>query len=223
MTVHAEDRAGHVFDATLTYTVTGYTFTGFAPPIENLPVMNDDNAGRSIPVKFSLAGFHGLDVFAQGYPKSQPIDCSTGAPTGAATPTSSLGTRLRAADRSVQLHVGHGPCLERHVSPADRTVPGRHREAGQLPAALGGFRREVPMAPRASSTSSMSSSELQARAAARLSVGTAGHQHLSAETERRRSRTYRAVGYTTAPVLKTGWGTGPMPLRDDVSSASLSA
>ena len=91
VTVHAEDRAGHVFDATLTYTVTGFTFTGFAPPIENLPVMNDDNAGRSIPVKFSLAGFHGLDVFAQGFPKSQPIDCSTGAPTGAATPTSGPG------------------------------------------------------------------------------------------------------------------------------------
>jgi hypothetical protein len=32
-------------------------------------------------------------------------------------------------------------------------------------------------------------------------------------TERRRSRTYRAVGYTTAPVLKTGWATGPVPLR----------
>src|SRR5437764_786210 len=31
-------------------------------------------------------------------------------------------------------------------------------------------------------------------------------------TERRRSRTYRAVGYTTAPVLKTSWATGPMPL-----------
>ena len=92
VTVHAEDRAGHVFDATLTYMVTGYTFSGFAPPIEDLPVMSDDNAGRTIPVKFSLAGFHGLDVFAQGFPKSQPIDCSTGAPTGAATPTtSSLG------------------------------------------------------------------------------------------------------------------------------------
>ena len=90
VTVHAEDRAGHVFDATLTYRVVGFTFTGFTPPIANLPVMNDDNAGRSIPVKFSLAGFHGLDVFAQGYPKSQPIDCNTGAPTGAATPTNSL-------------------------------------------------------------------------------------------------------------------------------------
>ena len=31
--------------------------------------------------------------------------------------------------------------------------------------------------------------------------------------ERRRSRTDRAVGYTTALVLKTSWATGPMPLQ----------
>ena len=31
--------------------------------------------------------------------------------------------------------------------------------------------------------------------------------------ERRRSRTDRAVGCTTARVLKTRWATGPMPLR----------
>ncbi len=35
----------------------------------------------------------------------------------------------------------------------------------------------------------------------------------SGSTERRRSRTDRAVGYTTARVLKTRWTTGPMPLR----------
>jgi hypothetical protein len=91
VTVHAEDRAGHVFDATLTYTVTGFIFNGFTPPIANLPAMNDANGGSAIPVKFSLDGFHGLNIFAQGYPKSQPIDCNTGAPTGAATPTNSLG------------------------------------------------------------------------------------------------------------------------------------
>src|SRR5713101_6388009 len=31
----------------------------------------------------------------------------------------------------------------------------------------------------------------------------------SAETERRRSRTYPATGYAASPVLKTGWATGP--------------
>ena len=35
------------------------------------------------------------------------------------------------------------------------------------------------------------------------------------ETERRRSRTYPATGYAASPVLKTGWATGPMPLRNE--------
>jgi hypothetical protein len=32
-------------------------------------------------------------------------------------------------------------------------------------------------------------------------------------TERPRSRTEPAVGYTTSPVLKTSWATGPVPLQ----------
>ena len=38
------------------------------------------NAGRAIPVKFSLSGNKGLDIFAAGYPVSQQIACSDGAP-----------------------------------------------------------------------------------------------------------------------------------------------
>ena len=41
----------------------------------------------------------------------------------------------------------------------------------------------------------------------------AGYLQGFLRAERRRSRTYPAVGYTTSPVLKTGWGTGPMPLH----------
>jgi hypothetical protein len=37
-------------------------------------------------------------------------------------------------------------------------------------------------------------------------------------TERRRSRTYPAWGYHASPVLKTGWATGPVPLRAKRSS-----
>jgi Tol biopolymer transport system component len=76
--VHAEDRAGHPFDANLTYEVRPYTFTGFFPPIDNLPTLNIANAGNSIPIKFSLSGFRGLDLFAAGYPASQPIPCPSG-------------------------------------------------------------------------------------------------------------------------------------------------
>ena len=89
--VHAEDRAGHPFDATLTYNVTGFAFTGFFSPVENLPTLNVASAGNSVPVKFGLAGYRGLDVFAQGYPKSQPIDCTTREVTGSLVSTAKLG------------------------------------------------------------------------------------------------------------------------------------
>src|SRR6188508_325325 len=40
-------------------------------------------------------------------------------------------------------------------------------------------------------------------------------------TERRRSRTYPAWGCHASPVLKTGWATGPVPLRGKRSSGGL--
>jgi hypothetical protein len=72
---HAVDRAGHTFDADLTYLVTGYSFTGFFSPIANLPTLNPVNAGSTVPVKFSLSGFRGFNLFAQGYPASQAMTC----------------------------------------------------------------------------------------------------------------------------------------------------
>jgi drug/metabolite transporter (DMT)-like permease len=42
----------------------------------------------------------------------------------------------------------------------------------------------------------------------------------SRATERPRSRTEQAVGYTTGRVLKTRWATGPVPLRDGIYPAS---
>ena len=53
--------------------------------------------------------------------------------------------------------------------------------------------------------------ERAARAALSACLDSAWMRYAS--TERRRSRTDRAVGYTTAQVLKTCWATGPMPLR----------
>jgi len=77
-TIHADalDRAGHEFHGDLTYTVTAYSFTGFFPPISNLPTLNVANAGNSIPIKFSLSGFRGFNLFAQGYPASQAMTCA---------------------------------------------------------------------------------------------------------------------------------------------------
>jgi uncharacterized protein len=57
-----------------------YNFTGFFPPVENPPVVNVANAGRAIPMKFSLDGYQGLDIFLSGYPVSRQIACDASAP-----------------------------------------------------------------------------------------------------------------------------------------------
>ena len=55
--------------------IVPYEFVGFLPPIHNLPELNSVNAGRAIPVKFSLGGNKGLDIFASGYPQVVPLNC----------------------------------------------------------------------------------------------------------------------------------------------------
>ena len=53
-----------------------YQFEGFFPPVDNSPVLNIMKAGQSVPVKFRLGGYHGLEIFEVGYPASTSIGCS---------------------------------------------------------------------------------------------------------------------------------------------------
>jgi predicted extracellular nuclease len=69
----------------------GINFTGFFMPVENPPATNTIKAGQIVPVKFSLGGFKGLDIFAAGYPVSQQIACDTGALLGDAEETMTAG------------------------------------------------------------------------------------------------------------------------------------
>ncbi|MDT7604050.1 MAG: tripartite motif-containing protein 71 [Acidobacteriota bacterium] len=67
--------------STCSFTVTVlYSFTGFFQPIDNLPALNSENAGRAIPVKFSLGGNKGLNIFAPGFPASGQIACGSSGP-----------------------------------------------------------------------------------------------------------------------------------------------
>jgi len=54
-----------------------YDFTGFFQPIDNESVFNVAKAGSAVPLKFSLGGFQGLDIFLSGYPTSRRIACDT--------------------------------------------------------------------------------------------------------------------------------------------------
>jgi serine protease AprX len=55
-----------------------YPFSGFFQPVDN-DRPNGAQAGSAVPVKFSLAGDRGVDIFAAGYPKSSTVSCSTSA------------------------------------------------------------------------------------------------------------------------------------------------
>ena len=50
-----------------------YNVTGPFQPVDPQPTVNVMKAGRTVPVKFSLGGNFGLDVFAVGYPKSRQV------------------------------------------------------------------------------------------------------------------------------------------------------
>ena len=75
----ADDGAGHISNCSFTVTVQ-YNFAGFFPPVSNLPALNVVQAGRGIPVKFSLSGNKGLGIFAAGSPSSGPIVCNSSDP-----------------------------------------------------------------------------------------------------------------------------------------------
>jgi len=78
--------------------VVAYKFRGFLPPVANPPTVNSVKAGSAVPVKFGLGGNQGLDVFASGYPASQPISCDTTAPVGVVEETSSPGASTLSYD-----------------------------------------------------------------------------------------------------------------------------
>jgi beta-glucosidase len=79
-TVNARDQAGNTNTKTSTYTVT-FPFSGFFAPVKNPPTLNVLQAGKQVPVRFSLGGNYGLGIFAAGYPQSQQISCNAQAAT----------------------------------------------------------------------------------------------------------------------------------------------
>ncbi|GAA4853845.1 hypothetical protein GCM10023332_01130 [Luteimonas vadosa] len=58
--------------------VVSYAWTGFHRPVDNFPVINAVKAGSAIPVKFSLGGNQGLDIFVAGSPASGAVACMGG-------------------------------------------------------------------------------------------------------------------------------------------------
>ncbi|MGH2543134.1 MAG: alpha-amylase family glycosyl hydrolase [Ardenticatenaceae bacterium] len=101
----ASDMAGNgAAPVSVTYTVA-YNFSGFFAPVDNLPTLNVVNSGRAIPVKFSLDGDQGLDIFEAGYPTSQQIACDYGEPIGIIEETVQAGSSSLSYDVSTDQYV----------------------------------------------------------------------------------------------------------------------
>ena len=81
VTYTVTDAFGPSDSATGTFTVRPlYTFDGFFSPVDNPPTFNTVKAGSVVPVRFTLGGDFGLDVFAADSPWSGKIPTDPGAP-----------------------------------------------------------------------------------------------------------------------------------------------
>jgi hypothetical protein len=80
-TVTAYDRAGNVSHESHTYSIV-YDFAGFGSPAAPYPTATAMKAGAGVPLKFSLHGDQGANIFASGSPGWTPcgaFDGSSGA------------------------------------------------------------------------------------------------------------------------------------------------
>jgi hypothetical protein len=83
--------AGDIQGSAYVFGPVPFDFGGFFPPVDNPPGVNVVNSGRAIPVKFSLSGDKGLNIFAAGFPVSQQIACDDGAPASEIEQTVTAG------------------------------------------------------------------------------------------------------------------------------------
>ncbi|HSE30632.1 MAG TPA: immunoglobulin-like domain-containing protein, partial [Pyrinomonadaceae bacterium] len=91
LTYTVSDPSGHSDTKVRTVEVLPYNFTGFFSPIDNPPTFNEMKAGAAAPVKFSLGGDQGLNIFASGSPSSMQISCSTSDPVANVEETEMAG------------------------------------------------------------------------------------------------------------------------------------
>jgi uncharacterized repeat protein (TIGR01451 family) len=90
VTATATDSHGNSASCTFTVTVL-YNFTGFFSPVNNIPTLNSVNAGAAVPIKFSLSGNKGLNIFAANNPYSVSLNCSSSDPGVDITETVNAG------------------------------------------------------------------------------------------------------------------------------------
>jgi Bacterial Ig-like domain/HYR domain len=122
------DSRGNTSNGSFTVTVN-YGWSGFFRPVDNPDTVNSVKAGSAIPVKFSLAGNQGLNIFAANFPASQKITCDTSDPVDLIEETVTAGGSSLSYDSSLDQYnyvwktdkAWAGTCRQLTVKTADGT------------------------------------------------------------------------------------------------------
>jgi hypothetical protein len=96
------DRVASVYARLTSLTRVTTDFSGFFAPVDNLPALNKAKAGAAIPIKFSLGGDFGFDIFEVGSPSLQ--SCDAGAPVVLLQPAVTAGASGLQYDAETQLY-----------------------------------------------------------------------------------------------------------------------
>ena len=102
----AADNVGHTSDAaSCTYSVV-YDWSGFFQPVDNKDaqgkwIYNSVKAGQGVPMKFSLSGDQGLNIFAAQFPKSVTVPCNSNATLDTVETTVTAGNSSLSYDGSI--------------------------------------------------------------------------------------------------------------------------
>jgi hypothetical protein len=94
-TVTATDDAGNSASTTVSYEVVdpSWHFSGFLWPVDAFPAVNRRPAGFPVRLRFSLGGYRGPDVLADGYPQVAEVDCGAGETPDSGAPARSVWNR----------------------------------------------------------------------------------------------------------------------------------
>jgi len=106
-----------------------FEFTGLFQPID-LDKLNTVKAGSAIPVKFSLNGNQGLDIFVAGSPSSATVGCDTQEPVDSIEQTVTAGKSALSYDATADQYVyvwktdkaWSGTCRQLNVALSDGSV-----------------------------------------------------------------------------------------------------
>ena len=98
------DADGDVTEALGWARIDAWPKSGFENPVWNPPAMNQQKAGSVVPLKFSLDGDRGIDIFMEGYPASSAIPCNTPVEAFEGEPISTVGRSVATYDLTRDLY-----------------------------------------------------------------------------------------------------------------------